>query len=316
MRTLLLIAFGALLSSCAALINDPTQHIELHTVPDSKVIVENDTLITSTGRIVFEVERGKQPLQLTVQNDSASKTVRIPSRSSGAYWLNAYPAPILGLGLLLERDSPKRYAYPPKVQVDFLTDNFKEYKKPFSQSLANSIYLHLSIPYVNSFLLQPDDEVDTKINTGFWGISGGLDFYYTPKRFIQLSLNTASDLFLPVPASPGLDSEYEIMGSVFLNASHNHQLNKFILGYGVSLSRNFWSFNNSAYSEDSPTPSRESVRRDNNALGLVFPAYFRVSDRFYIGTIYRPTFLRLSSQNRIDYEHLISLDLAWKIGLR
>lgn len=304
-----------LLNSCAALLNEPTQYIELYTAPESKVIIKDDTLKTRNGKMVLTVERGKQPLQFIVQNDSASKTVSIPSKSSFAYWLNAYPAPMLGLGLWFERDKPERYTYPKRVRVN-LSDTTEPYLSLKPQSSANSIHLHLSMPYVNSFLLRPDGETDSKINTGFLGLSGGLDFYYTPKKFIHLSVSGAIDAFTPIPAAVDVDGEYEVMASLFFSASHNHRFNKFLLGSGLSLSRNLWRFTYNAFSEETPPPSRDPVRRINDAMGFVFPAYYRVSDHFYVGAIYRPTLLRLSARNRFDYEHLISLDLAWKIGLR
>lgn len=54
----------------------------------------------------------------------------------------------------------------------------------------------------------------------------------------------------------------------------------------------------------------------NLALGFVFPTYFQFGEYFSVGVIYRPTFYRPDLTDKFAYEHLISVDFAWKIRLK
>ncbi|MCL2651139.1 MAG: hypothetical protein FWD60_08985, partial [Candidatus Azobacteroides sp.] len=54
----------------------------------------------------------------------------------------------------------------------------------------------------------------------------------------------------------------------------------------------------------------DMISKSHKAFGLIFPIYFHVEKSFYISIVYRPTF-----SNKFAYEHLISIDFAWKIEL-
>ncbi len=314
MRILVIPGLLLLLSSCASILNGPTQTITIITSTPSKVIVNADTLVTTTGRLRLSVERKPEDLVLTVANDSLVKMITLKSKSSWAYWLNAYPAPLLGLGLWLERDKPERYTYPGKLHIN-LGDTEGRSFMAYSERKSSKVRLHFSVPYVNSFLLKPDGEVDQKISSGFLGMSGGFDYAYSATRYFNLTVTGATDFLMPIPVPLEYEGEYKIAATLYASVSHNHELKRFSAGYGLSFSRNLWRVNYNAFSADTPPPTREPARLINDAIGLVVPVYYRVSRHFYVGTVYRPTLLRLDAAKTFDYEHLISLDLAWKIGL-
>lgn len=96
------------------------------------------------------------------------------------------------------------------------------------------LYLHLSQPHVNSFDLLPVGE-SRKTNTGFMGISSGLDFVHSKNQYITLSASGVTDFMLPFPAPVDFSGEREFFSSVYAALSHNHKLNRFSLGYGISF---------------------------------------------------------------------------------
>jgi hypothetical protein len=55
--------------------------------------------------------------------------------------------------------------------------------------------------------------------------------------------------------------------------------------------------------------------KNNTMLGLTLNTYYRFTEHFYLGLIYRPSFRDLSN-NKMKYEHSISLDFMWKIYLK
>lgn len=312
-KSALLVVLILVLSSCATVLNRSTKTIYITTTTPAKVVVNKDTLRTFQDKIPVEVQRQSADLKITVFSDSVTKKVSIKPRNSFAFWLNAYPTPLFWTGFLIDGKNPKRYTYPSRMYFD-MKDTTNTYLSYDPRSKKGEIDLRISLPHINNFLLKPDNESNYKFNTGFWGLSVGLDYYHSAKQFINLSATGVMDFFLPVPAAVDMSGYYEIMNSAFISVSNNHKIKNFTLGYGLSYSRNRWMLNYSEWGDPEPL-TREPVEKFNNAIGFVFPAYYMPTEHFFIGLVYRPTFFRLSTENPFQYEHLISIDFGWKIKL-
>ncbi len=221
-----------------------------------------------------------------------------------------YPNWHLWTGFLIDRKKAKRYTYPKRIYIDYI-ESYKGYVTYYPWSRKGELYLHLSVPHINSFLLNPDNEKNPKINTGFWGLTIGLDYYHDSKQFLNLSVSGVSDFFLPVPAAVDISGEYELMTSTYLSLSNNHRIERWIIGYGISFSKNTWDFR---YYDNfnPPPPTRDPIKRTNYGLGFIFPLHIELGENLIMGVVYRPTIFRFSSINSIDYEHLISFEFGWK----
>ncbi len=298
--------------SCATILNFPTTPVNIYTKEPATIVYQSDSVHTnSKNKVRLQVPRQASPIELTVFNDSLDASFEIASKNSLAYVLNAFYN--AGIGFLVEKDQPKRYTYPRNVFLDSSLNRIT-YGQFLSIPKKGDVDLHISIPYINSFLLRPEDEASRKLNTGFWGISVGLDYHYSDKQFVSLVCSGVTDFFLPVPAAVSLSGEYELMTSAYVSLSNNHQIRRFTLGYGLSLGRNVWELDYFDRSNPNP-PAREPVTKGHLVAGLVFPAYYQVSHRFKLGLIYRPTFWRPDIEPGGRYEHLVSFDVAWKIPL-
>jgi len=115
---ILILAF----SSCATIFNAKTTYVTVITSSPSKMILEGRTLNYTGTKKIINVERKREPLNITVFNDSLTKTVDIASMNSSAYWLNLYPNLHLWTGFLIDAKTNKRYSYPETVYID-LTKN-------------------------------------------------------------------------------------------------------------------------------------------------------------------------------------------------
>ncbi len=105
-----------LLSSCATLLGPRKKEMKIITNSSGRVIVGKDTLIPVQLNVYrIDAERRKEPLEVTVYNDSLIKKVSIESRNSLGYAFNLYT---FGIGFLINKNSPKRYTYPRKVFID------------------------------------------------------------------------------------------------------------------------------------------------------------------------------------------------------
>jgi len=182
--------------------------------------------------------------------------------------------------------------------------------------------LRLSMPYINHFILQPNGERSIS-STGFLGAAIGFDYYHQNTQYLSMIASGVMDYFIPIPV--GVDYGYgeeivenESCNSVFIGLTNNHRYRFFSLGYGLSYSVNTWRRTyNGGY-----TP--EGIRNDippnkeytDNTLGLLFTAYWITKSSFSLGVIYRPNFIRLNTALAFKYEHLISIDFAWRIRLK
>src|SRR3954463_7568514 len=116
---LFLLLFGTLsLTSCATILNGRATYVKLTVIsPSPSVVVkDHDTIKATCEPVTVVTERSKKPLRLTVLNDSVSKNIFIKSRTSFAFWLNAYPG--LWPGFIIDWKRPDRYAYPRRLYVD------------------------------------------------------------------------------------------------------------------------------------------------------------------------------------------------------
>jgi hypothetical protein len=177
-----------------------------------------------------------------------------------------------------------------------------------------SLWLHLSLPHINSFHLRPENE-PAKTNTGFWGLTVGVDYYHSPEQFVSLTASYVTDFFIPVPGPVTLTGEHEMLRSAYTCLTNNHRTGRFTMGYGLTYAENTWKFSYEG-GFNVPPPSRELSTKSSAALGLMFPAYYRFGEHFTIGLMYRPTFFRPNAVEKFLYEHVCSIDVAWKIQLR
>ena len=161
------------------------------------------------------------------------------------------------------------------------------------------LQLHLSLPIINSFRIVPEEE-GAKVNTGFGGITIGLDYYHSKNQFVHIEGSTAT-------GAQFRNAKYGYISSDYISLSNNHKIKRITVGYGLSyVINNTWQYGEwKILNFFAPI---ESIKKSHNAFGLIFSTYFQTGKYFNIGIVYRPTLA-----NKFAYEHLISIDFAWKI---
>lgn len=310
-QTFFILTVSTLLTSCASIMNQSHTHITVYTTEPSEIILNRDTILTIDNQATLKVERKNEVINIIATSDSLTKEIEVEPKNSIMFYSNIFFN--YGFGMLLDRKNPKRYAYPQRIFINSEdTDNrFYRYGHP---NMKGDFHMHISMPHINTFMSQPENE-ESKINTGFWGLTIGLDYYHQKNQFLNFSISGVSDFFVPVPAAIDIIGEYELLSSRYVSFSNNHRLARFTLGYGLSYARNTWDLR--FYDRfDPPPPTREPIKRSHIAFGFVFPTYFQFGERFHLGAIYRPTLMRPGLTNKFKYEHLISIDFAWKIRLK
>jgi hypothetical protein len=123
------------------------------------------------------------------------------------------------------------------------------------------------------------------------------------------------DFFVPVPAAVDISGEYALMSSTYLSLMDNYKFKRFSVGYGLNYSRNTWDYRYYARFDSQP-PTREPVKKTSQSIGLTINGHYQIGKHFFIGLIYRPTALNVKPTNQFKYEHLISMEFAWRIRLK
>jgi hypothetical protein len=286
--------------------NSKMTPITIVTDREALVVIQSDTLRTKHNRITDSVFRSKQPLEINVITDSLQRKYLVASQNSPAYWANIICN--YGVGMIVDEKNIKRYGYPRYVYLG-TNDSMNKYYRYVPPNPSKN-YILISIPHVNSFLAKPDNVTKARTKTGFFGVALSWDHYYQRNKFFRLSIGAVASFPIPFPAPYDYKGDFETMHSEYLNLTNNYQLGRFLLGYGLSIAKNSWRhFNNFPY------PVVYYGSQDDAAVGVVLQSYYKLGRVFYIGAIYRPTFIRFPSNRTLQYEHLISIDLNWRIRL-
>lgn len=314
---LLLLIIPIMMCSCATLIHKKEYSLNFSASVENSKIQLNDSLIDLPAKI--KVERSKEDLSVVLISDSIKRNFIVKSSPNNAFlfgnllWFEFCP-----IAYLIDFSNPKRYYYGKSVTfyLKSLDSVIIPQKTPlayFSREFptkAGQMNFSFSIPYINSFYQKPPFEPN-KSNTGFWGASLGLEYYYKDYNYLAINANTASDFFAPIgPAD--IFGEYDMMSTMYLSLTDNHRFNRFSAGYGINFSSNSWDHRN--YS--SSVPLREPIKRVSHSIGLTLNGYNQIGQHLFIGVIYRPTILRVSPDVAFKYEHLISLDFAFKYRIK
>lgn len=172
--------------------------------------------------------------------------------------------------------------------------------------------IDLKLPHINHLSLNPDKEFrDDKF--GFNGYGIGFEYNYSEKRFVEANISFVLTFELPFPAP--FDTEYNrALYSFHLSVTDNFIKNRFSFGYGINYAVNH---RNEIYRDlglnDEPLP--ENTYYNNRDLGLTLNTYYRIGKTLNVGIIYRPSLINLDNGFESIYEHLISLELNWRIKL-
>ena len=183
----------------------------------------------------------------------------------------------------------------------------------FTNLLAQkgTVRLKLGLPYFNHLVLKPSSNISIN-KIGFLGESIGLEYFYKDKIFLETNFSFVGVAKSPLPFPIDREGFYTTQYSSYFSLTQNHQNNKFTFGYGINYSINTWAEGFRSF-EDPTLTTRTQIT--NRAIGLTLNSYFRLGKTFHIGLIYRPTFFRQNDNLAHQYEHLISLELLWRIRI-
>ena len=185
-------------------------------------------------------------------------------------------------------------------------------KRDFIPFKENDIRLNLKLPHINYLSLNPNREFkDSKFGYNGYGI--GLEYSYSERKFLETSFSFVMTFNWILPGV--IDAEYnKSLFSHYFSATDNFIYNRFSFGYGINYSVNHWR----EWYRDlgvSGLPFYDETFYANKNLGITLNTYYRILRTLNIGIIYRPSFININNGFESIYEHLISLEVNWRIKL-
>lgn len=297
-----------MLCSCATTLNQPLQRIFIATDNNIKSVtvkrsaLTDSTLIRIDAPKSYYVPRSPRPLIVELQLDSTKKVISLKARNSFAYWANIYFT--YGLGMLVDRDNIKRYAYPRKNYFSVEKDTIIK-RHSFTPVRKGTINLSLSLPFLGIFDLQSDNGKYT--SAGIFGLETGIDFFYKNNHYVSVNIGVGTDATIVEHLGP---EYFETGSSLFASVRNNNVIGSFDIGYGINLSRLQWRKN---FIGDTINLN-QSLK--NTALGFSFSAQYRMGNYFRFGLLYQPDLFTTNLSPAFNYQHYISLSLIWKLPVR
>ena len=295
-----------LFASCATVLNGPIQKVTITSDRNIKIISVNKfeyqetDLSDSDHSRSYYVFRSFMPLKVTLQIDSIYKSIVILPKNSLAYWSNICFN--YGLGMLIDKDTPKRYAYSHNNHI-ILKDSSIQLLR-CSPIRKNTVNLTLSPSCLNSFNI---NAVGKRYkSTGILGIEAGLEYYYHKNQYISLIAGAGTDIF-----GEYLGQGYFRTGTTaYASLRNNKVIGNFNIGYGISASKFRWT---EEYRGDSINTMQSLY---STALGFSFSAQYRLGNYISVGAIYQPSIINTNALTSLNYQHFISLNLICKIPLK
>lgn len=276
----LLIVLLGTLTSCATILTQKSYYVNMYSnVNDSKVRIADSTYSLPTK---IKIERSKSDLNIQLTADSISKNFKVESSLDPLFsygnllWMGFSPA-----AYLIDLTNQKRFYYGKSIYLDIhnktgiIPKSGSEFRHDHLinkyPEKKGQINLAFSLPYINSFHLQPQNETP-KTNTGFGGISIGLEYFYKANRFLSINAYAASDFFLPVPAAVDIYGEFQMMSSAYLSLTDNYKIGRLSFGYGLSYSRNIWELRyiwKLRNNDDEDTESTVGAENQNRSINWI-----------------------------------------------
>lgn len=303
--------FLFLFSSCATLFNKPYKTVSISTSSPTKICYLKDTFLVNQ-EIKLIATRKKDPLIFKTINDSIQKEYHISSTISPTVYYN-----ILGygglIGIVIDLFSKKKYSYPHYISIS-PKDSLSNYET-FRTTHQRDVFFNINFPLLNFAGHQTNS--NTIINTfNSSGFGVGVDYFYSDKNFINFSLNSVNDLYTLIESSTVSDLNYiDKNRENYVSITHNHQIKKIFVGYGLSIGRNF---NDPAeytnFFSYYPTPFLKN--EVNYAAGLLVNTYIQAGKYLNIGLIYRPSIYTLNSTQPLFNQYYIGMDLRYRFRLK
>ncbi|MFZ4457061.1 MAG: hypothetical protein ACOYOT_12670 [Bacteroidales bacterium] len=309
-----------LLCSCATIVN--SSYTELHIASEldsTRICINNDTTRWAQTPVEVQMPRSARSLLITARNRNKQQFYLVPSKLSPAFiYGNLFSGGLIGYGIDLLND--KRFDYPENITLCYDSTHrygFQKYKThPLHQK--HELNVKVSFPEGNAFYLSKSDGYGNRF--GFLGISAGLEYYFSEKYNVSLTVGGMLDFMVPIPVPIELwDGDYESVVAEYGALQVGRDYRRFHLEAGLQLHstlyRKWHGIDRSPSDTSSLYLNRDTLihKTVQRSAGLALSAHYRVSDAFQIGLNYYPSFINMEDKKlNFHYSHMLFLEFILK----
>jgi len=177
-----------------------------------------------------------------------------------------------------------------------------------------SLLFDINFPYINSYLLHPENE-GTQKKAGFLGFGLGADYYLTNDSHLNFSTKGVIDFLAPVPAPVHYDrGSFYFLSTNYIQLTMNNDFKKLHIGYGIVYGQNIWRYR--LFGNDTTYTGVRNIDKVYAVAGIIGTVSYSIGKSFYLSFVYRPTFIQFLRQPTFQYEHLGSIEFGWKIRFK
>ncbi|WP_353116818.1 hypothetical protein [Myroides odoratus] len=319
--TLLLLAL-LLLTSCATVLNEDSRLIYFYSSKNLEKIKVKDSIYELP--VQLNLARSKEDLKVVMVTDSTDLTYTIKAeRDKKFLYLNLTGVLFAPVNYAVDLTNHKRFAYPKSVYLDPLSADGmlhegvglgrekrgkRRYFRYEPDTEKGDLFFYGTFSPINYMSFDLPDVSTRRSGTGIGLGEIGASFYYTSTDYISLGVGAYSTVaFIPV-------FNRNILYAYTIKVANFHQFNRLNVGYGVFFGGSKNKVETRAYNYNEELDSLEEGR--HTTVGLVGSVNFEVIKNFHVGVSYKPSLYRVSVPKKKVSNHLLSLELTYKLKLR
>ena len=240
--------------SCAPLFNKRVYDVQVTSNEPEASVILRDSLYSLPAMI--PLTRSKSDLEITLVYDDTTELEYQVLSAPDPVFLYANLGAIIGAPIFYSIDfiSQKRFTYGKSIRLLSGDTNrvilpptrelWSNYFKSKFYSEKGELNYTASIPYLNIYNLRPQG-IGLRANTGFWGVSMGIEYYYKKNKYLSSRIFAAGDSDQPIFFLPFTRSdEFEDLSTVYLEITDNFKFGGLHIGYGINYALNYWYYEN------------------------------------------------------------------------
>jgi hypothetical protein len=280
-----------------AIIQTPVYYKTVNVKTDKNISILSIDSSTLVKKNTYSFQVSKEPFIVKVKIDSSFKTLSLLTK-------NILPKRIY---LVDTNHNFSVYRIPPGRTFIMYTDSaLKIFRFP-ATTKKGTIHLTLSFPWINFFHTKTFNGY--RNFSGFYGVEGGIEYFYKDNHYFSLNYGSATDFPLPMGGAVDYSGEHQTTTTSYLSLRKNYSINKFDFGYGLNISKHSWQLENDTDS------TFVTIHSNSIGLGCSFAVQYRFTKFFRFGLLYQPIFIDLTNNSKFNYQHFISIEFIAKFPI-
>ena len=309
-------------TSCATILNKKEHSVYFYSQKNTETIRVKDAVYELPVHV--QVQRAKEDLKVVLVTDSIDLNYTIKAELNKRFlYLNLTGVLFAPANYAIDLTNHKRFAYPKRVYLDPLSADGmvnagrglggekrgkRRYFRYEPDTKKGDIFFTGTFLPFNYMSLDLPEVSERKTGGGVGFGEVGFSYYYSDRNYISVGGGAYSTIFYISLLNKTILYAYTVKVANF------HQFNRLNVGYGVFFGGSRNKVETRAINYDEKVDVVEEGR--HTTVGLVGSVNFEVIKNFHVGVSYKPSLFRVSAPKKKISDHLLSVELTYKLNLR